>query len=452
MALTIYNTAAREKQLFKPIDAKNVRLYVCGPTVYDFAHIGNARPVIVFDVLFRLLRLLYGEAHVTYVRNITDVEDKINTRAKERGVSIRELTENTAKVYSEDMRALGNFAPTFEPRVTDTIPEIVAMIERLIAGGNAYPAEGHVLFNVPSMSDYGKFSGRSTDEMLAGARVDVAPYKRGPMDFVLWKPSSAEQPGWDSPWGRGRPGWHIECSAMAERLLGDTFDIHGGGTDLIFPHHENEIAQSVCAHGGKALANYWMHNAMLELTGEKMAKSVGNVVTAHGLLELWPGEVLRLQMLTTHYRHPIEWTEAGSREARTVLDRWYAVAADVEPAARVPEGVLAALEDDLNTPAAFAEFHRLAGAAGQGSNAAARELKAAGVLFGFFGQRLEEWRRWTPKGKEIDTKRVEDLIAKRNGARKAKNFAEADRLRAELTAIGVAIEDGPVATIWKVMS
>jgi cysteinyl-tRNA synthetase len=306
-----------------------------------------------------------------------------------------------------------------------------------------------VLFSVPSMPDYGKFSGRSIDEMLDGARVDVAPYKRSPMDFVLWKPSSAEQPGWDSPWGRGRPGWHIECSAMAERLLGDTFDIHGGGTDLIFPHHENEIAQSVCAHGGKPLSNYWMHNAMLELTGEKMAKSVGNVVTAHGLLELWPGEVLRLQMLTTHYRHPIDWTEAGSREARTVLDRWYAVAAGVEPAGRVPDGVLAALEDDLNTPAAFAEFHKLAGAAGQGSNSAARELKAAGLLFGFFGQTLEEWRRWTPKGKEIDTKHVEDLIARRKAARRAKDFAEADRLRAELTAMGVAIEDGPAGTIWK---
>ena len=452
MALTIYNTAAREKQPFKPIDPANVRMYVCGPTVYDFAHIGNARPVIVFDVLFRLLRHLYGEKHVTYVRNITDVEDKINKRAAERGISIRDLTENTATIYREDMRALGNLAPTFEPRVTETIPEIVAMIERLIKTNHAYAAEGHVLFSVPSVPDYGKFSGRSTDEMLAGARVDVAPYKRNPMDFVLWKPSSVEQPGWDSPWGRGRPGWHIECSAMAERLLGDTFDIHGGGTDLIFPHHENEIAQSVCAHGGKPLANYWMHNGMLELTGEKMAKSVGNVVTAHCLLEQWPGEVLRLQMLMTHYRHPLDWTEQGTREARTVLDRWYAVAADVEPAARVSDGVLAALEDDLNTPAVFAELHKLAHAAGQGSNSAARELKAAGLLLGLLGQSLEQWRRWTPKGVAIDAARVDDLIAKRNAARKAKNFAEADRLRAELAAMKVAIEDGPGGTTWKVVS
>lgn len=452
MALTIYNTAAREKQLFKPIDPKNVRMYVCGPTVYDFAHIGNARPVIVFDVLFRLLRHIYGESHVTYARNITDVEDKINARAKERGVSIRELTEKTADIYRADMRALGNIEPTFEPRVTETIPEIVKMIERLIAAGHAYAAEGHVLFSVPSMPAYGNFSGRSTDEMLAGARVDVAPYKRSPMDFVLWKPSTSEQPGWESPWGRGRPGWHIECSAMAERLLGDTFDIHGGGTDLIFPHHENEIAQSTCAHGGKALSTYWMHNAMLELSGEKMAKSVGNVQTAHGQLALWPGEVLRLQMLMTHYRHPIDWTEAGSREAKTILDRWYQIVDAVEPAREIPQGVLAALEDDLNTPAAFAEMHKLANAAGQGSNTAAAELKSAGRFFAFFGMSLDAWRRWTPEGKSIDASAVEDLIAKRNAARKAKNFAEADRLRGEITAMGVAIEDSSSGTTWKVMS
>jgi cysteinyl-tRNA synthetase len=452
MSLTIYNTLTREKQLFKPIDPKNVRMYVCGPTVYDFAHIGNARPVIVFDVLFRLLRHIYGEKHVTYVRNITDVEDKINARAKERGMSIRELTEKTTDIYRADMRALGNFEPSFEPRVTETIPEIVKMIERLIAGGYAYTAEGHVLFSVPSMPSYGKFSGRSIDEMLAGARVDVAPYKRSPMDFVLWKPSSPEQPGWDSPWGRGRPGWHIECSAMAEKLLGDTFDIHGGGTDLIFPHHENEVAQSTCAHGGKPLSNYWMHNGMLELSGEKMAKSVGNVQTAHGLLALWPGEVLRLQMLMTHYRHPLDWTEAGSREAKTILDRWYQVVDGVAPAADMPAGVLAALADDLNTPGAIAEMHKLANAAGQGSNAAAGELRVAGLFFGFFTKSLDDWRRWTPEGKTIDAEQVEHLIARRNAARKAKNFAEADRLRGELSAMGVAIEDGPSGTTWKVVS
>jgi cysteinyl-tRNA synthetase len=450
MALTIYNTAAREKQLFKPIDPKHVRMYVCGPTVYDFAHIGNARPVIVFDVLFRLLRHIYGEKHVTYVRNITDVEDKINARAKERGVSIRDLTDKTAEIYRADMRALGNFEPTFEPRVTETLLEIVKMIGHLIAAGHAYAAESHVLFDVPSMPAYGKFSGRSTDDMLAGARVDVAPYKRSPMDFVLWKPSSPEQPGWESPWGRGRPGWHIECSAMAEKLLGETFDIHGGGTDLIFPHHENEIAQSTCVHGGRALSNYWMHNGMLELSGEKMAKSVGNVQTAHGLLALWPGEVLRLQMLMTHYRHPLDWTEAGSREAKAILDRWYQIVEGVETAGKVPPGVLAALEDDLNTPAAIAEMHKLANAAGQGSSSAAAELKAAGRFFSFFAMPLDEWRRWTPECKSIDAGQVEALIAERNAARKAKNFAEADRLRGELTAMGVAIEDTPSGTTWKV--
>ena len=451
MSLTIYNTLAREKQPFKPIDRTNVRMYVCGPTVYDFAHIGNARPVIVFDVLFRLLRHSYGEKHVTYVRNITDVEDKINARAKERGVSIRELTEKTTEVYRADMRALGNLEPSFEPRVTETIPEIIRMIDRLISAGHAYAAEGHVLFSVPSMPAYGKFSGRSPDELLAGARVDVAPYKRNPMDFVLWKPSTPEQPGWDSPWGRGRPGWHIECSAMAEKLLGETFDIHGGGTDLIFPHHENEVAQSTCAHGGRALSNYWMHNGMLELSGEKMAKSVGNVQTAHGLLALWPGEVLRLQMLMTHYRHPLPWTDSGSREAKTILDRWYQIVEGVEPAESLPTGVLAALEDDLNTPAAIAEMHQLANSASR-SNSAASELKAAGRFFGLFTASLEEWRRWTPEGKTIDATRVEDLIAKRNAARKAKDFAEADRLRAELSSLGVAIEDGPGGTTWKVIS
>jgi cysteinyl-tRNA synthetase len=453
MALEIYDTATRTRRVFTPIDPKNVRMYVCGSTVYDLAHIGNARPVIVFDVLYRLLRHTYGEKHVSYVRNITDIDDKINKRANERGITIRELTEKTAAIYTQDMQGLGNLAPTSEPRATETIPEIITMISKLIDKGFAYVAEGHVLFNVPAMPDYGKFSGRATDELIAGARVDVAPYKKSPMDFVLWKPSDDPSlPGWDSPWGRGRPGWHIECSAMSEKLLGETFDIHGGGSDLIFPHHENEVAQSVCAHDGKTLANFWMHNAMLELSGEKMAKSIGNVMTAHGLLELWPGEVLRLQMLMTHYRHPLEWTEDQSREAKKILDRWYAVVANVadRDVGPMPPEIQAALEDDLNTPAVITELHRLASEAAKGSNSAAIKLKSAGRALGFFGVSLEAWSKWRPKNFAVDETKVLALIEARNAARKAKNFAEADRIRAELTQLGIAIEDTPSGTKWKV--
>ena len=321
-ALKIYNTLSRTKEEFRPIDSAHVRMYVCGPTVYDYAHIGNARPLIVFDVLFRLLRHLYGAEHVAYVRNITDVDDKINARAFERGISIRELTDETNKVFQADVKALGCLEPTVQPRATEHIAQMVAIIERLIASGHAYAADGHVLFDVPSMQNYGRLSRRSLDEMLAGARVDVAPYKRGDMDFVLWKPSKENEPGWDSPWGRGRPGWHIECSAMSWAHLGETFDIHGGGIDLVFPHHENEIAQSCCAFGQDVMANYWMHNGFLQVEGEKMSKSLGNFVTIHELLHTekfggrkWPGEVLRLAMLKTHYRQPIDWTVKALEEA-----------------------------------------------------------------------------------------------------------------------------------------
>ena len=328
MSLRLFNTLTKTKDDFAPIDAKNVRMYVCGPTVYDFAHIGNARPVIVFDVLFRLLRHTYGDAHVTYVRNITDVDDKINERAAQRGISIRELTEETARIYEEDVAALGNLPPTVTPRATDHIAQMIRIIEQLIAAGHAYAAEGHVLFNVSSKSDYGKLSRRSVDEMLAGARVEVAPYKQNAMDFVLWKPSlvseeGANLPGWDSPWGRGRPGWHIECSAMAGEYLGDTFDIHGGGIDLQFPHHENEIAQSEGAHHGAPLAKVWMHNGFLQVEGEKMSKSAGNFFTIRDLLADWPGEVLRFNMLRTHYRQPIDFTIAGLKESWKTLERWY---------------------------------------------------------------------------------------------------------------------------------
>ncbi len=338
MTLKLYNTLSRTKEEFAPIDPKNVRMYVCGPTVYDFAHIGNARPVIVFDVLFRLLRHLYGESHVTYVRNITDIDDKINARAKERlgdrNVPIldivRELTVETARIYDEDVAALGCLPPTEEPRATKHVPQMIAMIETLIANGHAYAAEGHVLFEVSSKSDYGKLSRRSLDEMMAGARVEVAPYKRNPMDFVLWKPSDAETPGWESPWGRGRPGWHIECSAMSAQYLGETFDIHGGGIDLMFPHHENEIAQSESAHHAHPLAKVWMHNGFLNVEGEKMSKSLGNFVTIHELLQDWPGEVLRFNMLRSLYRQPMDWTVHGMKESWGILERWYQMVVDVD--------------------------------------------------------------------------------------------------------------------------
>src|SRR3954465_110194 len=368
MTLRLFNTLTKTKDVFAPIDAKNVRMYVCGPTVYDFAHIGNARPVIVFDMLFRLLRHIYGDAHVTYVRNITDVDDKINARAAERGISIRELTEETARIYEEDVAALGNLPPSVTPRATEHVGEMIAMIEELIAAGHAYEAEGHVLFNVSSKGDYGKLSRRSVDEMLAGARVEVAPYKKNAMDFVLWKPSEANLPGWDSPWGRGRPGWHIECSAMAGQYLGETFDIHGGGIDLQFPHHENEIAQSEAAHHGPPLAAVWMHNGFLQVEGEKMAKSAGNFFTIRDLLADWPGEVLRLNMLRTHYRQPLDWTIRGLQENSKILDEWYALSAVTNRKNIIPDGgengrppppVLDALCDDLNTPKAITELHQL---------------------------------------------------------------------------------------------
>ena len=455
MALTIYNTLAREKQTFTPIDPKNVRMYVCGPTVYDYAHIGNARPVIVFDVLFRLLRHTYGEKHVTYLRNITDVEDKIIARAAERGVSIRELTESTAKVYQEDAIALGNLPPTVEPRVTDTMPEIVTMIATLVRNNHAYVAEGHVLFDVSSDSDYGKLSRRSLDEMLAGARVEVAPYKKSPMDFVLWKPSDATMPGWDSPWGKGRPGWHIECSAMGEKHLGETFDIHAGGIDLQFPHHENEIAQSEGAHHGKPIANYWMHNGFLQVEGEKMSKSLGNFITIRELLaekkfggEQWHGRVLRLAMLGTHYRQPIDWTVDRLQQTRTTLMEWARFLHGVAPAESVPEDVMAALSDDLNTPAALAAIYGLASAARTNERDKQRLKAALQFLSVYADERDADFM----VGHTVDAAKVEDLIAKRNAARKAKNFAEADKIRGELTAMGVAIEDGAQGTTWKVVS
>jgi cysteinyl-tRNA synthetase len=434
MTLRLFNTLTKSKEDFTPLDPKNVRMYVCGPTVYDFAHIGNARPAIVFDVLFRLLRHVYGDAHVTYVRNITDVDDKINARAAERGISIRELTEETARIYDQDVAALGCLPPSITPRATEHIGEMIAMIGELVADGCAYPADGHVLFDVSSKSDYGKLSRRSLDEMIAGARVDVAPYKKGPMDFVLWKPSEAGLPGWDSPWGRGRPGWHIECSAMAGRYLGETFDIHGGGIDLMFPHHENEIAQSECAHHGKPLARVWMHNGFLQVEGEKMSKSLGNFFTIRELLADWPGEVLRFNMLRSHYRQPIDFTIAGLKESWKALERWYEMTEPlVDPA---PDAdFFAALEDDLNTPAAIASLHQ------------AEPLALAGGL-GFLG--FSNVQLKIAAKKKVDEVAIADAIAARKAARKAKDFAESDRIRDTLLAQGIVLKDSPEGTTWEI--
>jgi len=434
MSLRLFNTLTKTKDDFAPIDAKNVRMYVCGPTVYDFAHIGNARPVIVFDVLFRLLRHIYGDAHVTYVRNITDVDDKINERAAQRGISIRELTEETARIYEEDVAVLGNLPPSVTPRATEHITQMIRIIEELIAAGHAYAVEGHVLFNVSSKSDYGKLSRRSVDEMLAGARVEVAPYKQNAMDFVLWKPSDANVPGWDSPWGRGRPGWHIECSAMAGEYLGETFDIHGGGIDLQFPHHENEIAQSEGAHHGAPLAKVWMHNGFLQVEGEKMSKSLGNFFTIRDLLADWPGEVLRFNMLRTHYRQPIDFTVSGLKESWKTLERWYEVTeplADPAPNAAFFE----ALSDDLNTPAAIASLHQ------------ADEMALAGGL-GFLG--FSNVQMKIASKAKVDTVAIADAIAARNAARKAKDFRESDRIRDEWLAKGIVFKDGPQGTTWEV--
>ncbi len=463
--LLLYNTLTRRKEEFVPLDAQSVRMYVCGPTVYDYAHIGNARPVVVFDVLFRLLRRLYGEKHVTYVRNITDVDDKINARAAEEGVSIRELTERTARQFHEDIKALGVLPPTIEPRATEHIEEMKALIEALIANGHAYVAEGHVLFDVPSMPDYGKLSNRSLDEMAAGARVEVAPYKKDPMDFVLWKPSKKGEPSWASPAGisePGRPGWHIECSAMAGKHLGDVFDIHGGGIDLVFPHHENEIAQSRCAHDTKVMARYWLHNGFLQVEGEKMSKSLGNFITIHDLLKDWSGDVVRFNMLRTHYRQPIDWTKKGLEESKATLERWGEISDRVGGAlsknAAPDVGVIDALKDDLNTPLAITRLHEMAKECRSNGDSAADTWLASAAFMGFD---VARWRSPVQTADLVEVTdpdlalRVKSLVAQRADARKAKNFKEADRIREELATSGVVLKDakdpqtGEIVTTWE---
>jgi cysteinyl-tRNA synthetase len=452
MELRLYNTLTREKQVFTPLDPSRVRMYVCGPTVYDFAHIGNARPVIVFDVLFRLLRHIYGEKHVIYVRNVTDVDDKINARAAERGISIGELTEEAYKIFHSDAQALGCLEPTHEPRATAYIEPMKELIERLVKSSHAYVAEDNVLFHVPSMKDYGKLSKRPLDEMIAGARVEVAPYKKDPQDFVLWKPSKPGEPAWPSPAGikaPGRPGWHIECSAMSWKHLGETFDIHGGGIDLVFPHHENEIAQSRCAFHTPMMANFWVHNGFLQVEGEKMSKSLGNFVTIHELLKDWPGEVVRYTMLQTQYRQPINWTVAGLRESQKNLDHWYDLTADVQPGYLCAD-TLAGLLDDLNTPRAFAALHDLRGEAAKGAKPAAASLKASAQLIGLLQVPATKWTAFRPSSLSIDEERITSLIEARTAARAAKNFKESDRIRDELAAMGVILKDSKDGTTWEV--
>ena len=472
MTLNLYDTMARAKRPFVPSDPERVTMYVCGPTVYNFAHIGNFRPVVVFDLLFRVLRRTYGEGAVTYAANVTDVDDKINRKAAEEGVPIATISDRYLNAYNADARALLALPPTVQPRVTETMDAIVAMIGRLVDNGSAYAAEGHVLFDTQAYPDYGKLSGRSLDDMIAGARVDVAPYKRHPADFVLWKPSKTDEPEWASPWGRGRPGWHIECSAMIEQVLGLPIDIHGGGIDLVFPHHENEMAQGICADHHEEYARYWLHNGFLNMGEEKMSKSVGNVALAHDLLQQYPGEAIRWALLAGHYRGPLEWTGELIAQAKSALDRLYRVLDDSgrflagapsaqgrdAPAAmrRAHQEVLAALDDDLNTPGAFAALFQLADLVRAGVLArdaavvdAGRELLlGAAGLMGFLQGEPEAW--FQGGADAALTARIEALIEGRNAARIAKDWPQADAIRAELTALNVEVMDGPAGATWRI--
>jgi cysteinyl-tRNA synthetase len=457
LSIQLYNTLSREKQLFQPADPERVTLYVCGPTVYNYAHIGNARPAVIFDLLRRVLELHYP--NVVYARNITDVDDKINASAAEMGVPIETISARFTKIYLNDMAALGVREPTIGPRATEHIPQMIQMIERLIASGHAYAAVGHVLFHVDSYEQYGALSRRDMREMVAGARIEVAPYKKHPGDFVLWKPSEDPQPGWDSPWGWGRPGWHLECSAMAETHLGETIDIHGGGQDLVFPHHENEIAQSVCSHGGKPFARFWLHNGFVTMEKRKMSKSLGNTLLVHELLKQWPGEVLRYLLLTAHYHQPLDWSNQELERARRTLDRLYGVLRIASEAfgpfvaANQPaEAFLDALRDDLNTPVALAEFNRLArelanATERETAQSLAAELLANGELIGLLQLAPEQW--FSAGVSDVESNQIEKLIEQRNAARDSRNWAEADRIRDELTRMGILLEDGDGTTRWR---
>jgi cysteinyl-tRNA synthetase len=463
--LTLYDTMARKKRPFIPADPRRVTMYVCGPTVYNYSHIGNFRPVVVFDVLFRVLRRLYGEDAVRYAANVTDVDDKINAKAAEEGVPIEAVTDRYLAAYNGDAAALGALMPTSQPRATETMGAIVAMIGRLVHNNAAYAAEGHVLFDTQSFSDYGKLSGRALDEMIAGARVEVAPYKRHPADFVLWKPSKPGEPVWESPWGPGRPGWHIECSAMIEQVLGLPIDIHGGGIDLVFPHHENELAQGMCDHlpeGGhpEAYAHYWLHNGFLNMADEKMSKSLGNVALAHDLLKQQPGEVIRWALLGAHYRQPLAWTDDALVQARNSLDHLYGVlgrARHVQAggSASLADDQLAPLLDDLNTPLSMAELKRLAGdldaAVRKGAPTAPALKQDLMALAGVMGFLQAEPQAWFQGDADEGLKaQIDALIAARDAARVAKDWGEADRIRAELTALNVEVMDGPAGATWRI--
>jgi cysteinyl-tRNA synthetase len=457
VTIRLYNTLTREKQEFEPLDPERVTMYVCGPTVYNYAHIGNARPAVVFDLLHRLLRLHYPD--VVYARNITDVDDKINDAAAAQGVPIETISSRYTEAYHADMAAIGVGRPSIEPRATDHIEPMIRMIQRLLDSGHAYEAEGHVLFDIDSFERYGDLSRRDMREMVAGSLVEVAPFKRHPGDFVLWKPSQAPQPGWDSPWGWGRPGWHLECSVMAEAHLGETIDIHGGGQDLVFPHHENERAQSICSHDGRPFARYWVHNGFVTVEKRKMSKSLGNTLVVHELLKEHPGEVLRYLLLSAHYRQPLDWSEQELERARRTLDRLYGVlrtaadrfgpfTADEEPG----EALLEALRDDLNTPVALAEFNRVARDLARAESAdearrAAAELLADGQLLGLLQSTPEAW--FGAGSDDPESAAIEELIEQRNQARAARDFATADAIRDQLTAMGVILEDAAGVTRWR---
>ncbi|MEM8948828.1 MAG: cysteine--tRNA ligase [Pseudomonadota bacterium] len=456
--MKLFNSLSGKKEPFTPSDPKRVTMYVCGPTVYDYAHIGNARPAVVFDVLFRTLRHEFGE--VIYARNITDIDDKIIKAAADQGLPIDDITSRFARAYNEDMAALNVLPPTIEPKATGHVGDMLAMIAKLIDKGAAYEADGHVLFHVPACESYGALSRRSREDMIDGARVEVAPYKRDPADFVLWKPSTAEQPGWDSPYGRGRPGWHTECAVMIKEHLGETIDIHGGGQDLKFPHHENELAQSTCAHGGAPLARFWLHNGFLDVEQEKMSKSIGNVLLPHDLIKTVPGEAIRYALLSAHYRKPLNWTSAGLSRAKHALDRLYRTLSSLpgpgEPAAdaKPPETVRRALIDDINTPAAQAALFELARRANSTDDqeeqaVIKQDMLMAGRLLGLLQQDPETWLQSAGEEREVDRDEIERLLERRRTARAEKDFETADLIRDQLEAEGVILEDGPDGTRWR---
>ena len=453
MDYQFYDTYSNSKKIFSPLDPTNVRMYVCGPTVYDYAHVGNARPVIVFDIVYRMLKFKYGEDHVTYVRNITDVDDKIIEASNSLNEDIASLTKRTIEYFHDDAEYVGALTPTYEPKATDHISEMISIIEKLIKKNHAYESDGNVLFAVDTFENYGQLSGKSLEDLIAGSRVEVADYKKNSADFILWKPSKENEPGWDSPWGKGRPGWHIECSAMSEKYLGQMFDIHGGGQDLTFPHHENEIAQSESCND-KKFANFWMHNGFLSIEGEKMSKSLGNYITINELKNRYQGDVIRLNMLLTHYRQPLNWTEKGLKESKKTLDKWYKIIETnnqnlQQDHKNISKKMIGALADDVNTPLAISELHQLYKAANDGDNKALNAFYNSCKFLGILNSSYNDWNTWQPSDTNLDENLINELIAKRNQARNSKDFSEADRIRDELLNLGVILQDKDGKTTWK---